>query len=216
MSGTSLRRCIHRSSSHLEVVARMRGGADVLLGLGQQIERAHQVLAREALRQRRQPLALALGQLAVAGARRIDRHHHHVADHPRQLAADQPQVVAGFHRAVGQRERARAVLVDHRLDQVEQQVAADQPEHGGHVVHGDRLAGERHHLIERALRVAHAALGRARDQRQRGVRHLDLLGVGDPPQLLGDRLGRESCGTRRPASATGSCRESCAARSSPS
>ena len=31
----------------------------------------------------------------------------------------------------------------------------------------DRLARERQHLIERALRVAHAALGGARDERQR-------------------------------------------------
>ena len=85
-------------------------------------------------RQRGQPLALALGQLAVAGARRIDRHHHHVAHHLRQLAADQLQVVPGFDRAVGQRERARTVFGDHRLDQIEQQIAAHQPEHGRDVV----------------------------------------------------------------------------------
>ena len=85
--------------------------------------------------QRRQSLTLAFGQIAFAGARRIDGHHHHVADHPGQLADDQPQVVPGFHRTIGRRERARAVLGNHRLDHLEQQVAAHETEHRGHIVH---------------------------------------------------------------------------------
>jgi hypothetical protein len=51
------------------------------------------------------------------------------------------------------------------------------------------LARERQHLVERALRVAHAALGGARDERQGVVADLDLLGVGNLAQLLDDRLG---------------------------
>ena len=88
---------------------------------------------------------------------------------------DEPEVVSRFHRAVGERERARSRPRRHRLDHVEQQVASDETEHRRHIVDTDRLAGEGHDLVERALRVAHAALGRARDQRQRRVRHLDAL-----------------------------------------
>ena len=66
----------------------------------------------------------------------------------------------GFDGAIGQRKRAGAVLGDDGVDQLEQQVAADEAEHGRHFVHRDRLARERHHLVERALRVAHAALRR--------------------------------------------------------
>ena len=36
---------------------------------------------------------------------------------------------------------------------------------------GDGRAGERDHLVERALRVAHAAFGGARDEQQRLVGH---------------------------------------------
>ncbi len=51
-----------------------------------------------------------------------------------------------------------------------------------------RVAGKRNHLVEGALRVAHAAVAGARDQHQRGVVHLDLLGVGNPAELVGDWL----------------------------
>ena len=51
----------------------------------------------------------------------------------------------------------------------------------------DLGAAERHHLIEGALRVAHAALGGAGDQRDRLVGDGHLLGVGDAAQLIDDR-----------------------------
>ena len=165
----------------------MRGQPDVLLGLGEQVERAHQVLAREPARQRGQPRALPFGQLAVAGPLRIDRDHHDVAHHPRQLAEHQLQVVPRLHGAVGERERARAVFVGHRVEQVEEQVAAHQAEHGGDVVDRHRRARERQHLVEGALRIAHAAFGGARNQPERVVGHRNLLGVGDLAQLLDDR-----------------------------
>ena len=175
---------------HLEVVPRMRGHADVLLGPGQQIEGAHDVLAREALGRLRQTLALPFGQLAVAGTRRVDRDEHHVAHHPGQFAADELQVVARFNSPVRQRESARAVLLDHRVDQIEQQVATDEPEHRRHVVDGDGRPGKRNHLVEGALCVAHAPLGGARDECQRGAGHLDPLGLRYRLELLRDRPGR--------------------------
>ena len=68
---------------------------------------------------------------------------------------------------------------------------SDETENRRHVLFGHRLAGKRNHLVQGALRVAHAAFGRPGDQRQRGIGHLDLLGVGNPPQLLRDRLRRD-------------------------
>ena len=50
------------------------------------------------------------------------------------------------------------------------------------------VPGEGDDLIERALRVAHAAVAGARQQRQRRVVDLDLLGVGDRLELVGDLL----------------------------
>ena len=99
----------------------------------------------------------------------IDGQHEQVADDARQLAADEAQVVAHLDGAAGERERRRRVLVGDRLHRVEQQIAADQAEHRRDVLERDRLAGERDHLIELALRVAHAAVGVARDQLQRVV-----------------------------------------------
>ena len=69
----------------------------------QQVERSHQILARKLLRQPGQ-LDFTFGQIALAGAGRIDDNHHHVADHLGQLADDEPQVVASFDRTVRQRE----------------------------------------------------------------------------------------------------------------
>ena len=73
----------------------------------------------------------------------------------------------GFDGTIRKRERPRAILVDHRLDDVEQQIASHQPQHRGDVFHRDRLAGKRDHLIERALCIAHAAFRRSRHQRER-------------------------------------------------
>ena len=51
---------------HLEVIARLRGAADVGLRPRQQVERAQQILAREARGQRLQPIALAFaGDLRI-------------------------------------------------------------------------------------------------------------------------------------------------------
>ena len=51
-----------------------------------------------------------------------------------------------------------------------------------------RLAGERDDLVERALRVAHAAVAGARQQHQRAIVDGDAFGGGDGLQLVGDLL----------------------------
>ena len=52
---------------------------------------------------------------------------------------------------------------------------------------GDLLSRERDHLIERALRVAHAAFGVARDQRDGVLVGVNALGLHDGAELAGDR-----------------------------
>ena len=117
------------------MIARLRGGPDVDFGPRQHVERAQQILAREAAGQFLEPFALVLaGDLGVVDPRRIDGQHEQVADHTRQLAAHGAQVVPGLDRPRGQRERGGSVLVRHRLHRVEQQVATDQTEHRRHVL----------------------------------------------------------------------------------
>ena len=97
-------------------------------------------------------------------------------------------VVAGLDRARGELEHGGAVLARHGLGDVHQQIAPHQAQHRRHVVGGDGRAGEGDDLIEGALRVAHAAVAGARQQRQRRVVELNVLGVGDLLELVGDLL----------------------------
>ena len=53
---------------HLEVVARLRGIPDVQFGLREQIERAHEIFAREARRQRHELLTLVGGEITITRA----------------------------------------------------------------------------------------------------------------------------------------------------
>ncbi len=97
------------------------------------------------------------------------------------------------------------VLLDHGVDQIEQQVAADQPEHGRHVVHGDRR-GRRTRSPGRARSARRACCLRPRARSARA-----------PRRTRRSSRHRRSCaaarrspwsgwsGTRTPASATGSC-----------
>ena len=103
-----------------------------------------------------------------------------------------------------------------RIRNIEQQVAAHQPEHRRHIVGGDLLAGERDHLVERTLRVAHAAVARSRDEHQRAFVDLDLFRRGDRAELIGDLLQTRWSSARTPAIATGSSAAPCRSRSSPS
>ena len=142
------------------------------------VEGAKQVLARESGRQRRQPLALIFGRdLGVGHPRRIDGQHQQVADDPRDLATHQAQIVAEVHGATGQLERRRRRLIGHRRHHVEDEIPAHQSEHRRDVFGRDRAAGERDDLIERALRVAHAAFGSARDEQQRLLPDVEVLGL---------------------------------------
>ena len=106
---------------HLEVIARLRRGPNVGLRFRQHVECAQQIFAREAARERRQPIALALrGDLGIVDARGIDRQHEQVANDARQFPAHGAQVVAHFDGAGGERKRRRGIFVGHGLHRVEQ------------------------------------------------------------------------------------------------
>ena len=74
---------------------------------------------------RGQALALGVGgDVGIGRALGIDGQDQQIARRPRQLAAQQPQVVAALDRALDQRERRRRILGRHRIEHVEHQVAA--------------------------------------------------------------------------------------------
>ena len=165
---------------HLELIPRLRRALDVLLRPREQIERAQQVLAREAAHQRLQPIALALaGDFWVFNTGRIDGEHQDVAHEPRELAADGAQVVAHLDRPRGDRKRRRRVLGSDGVHGVEQQVPSHQTEHGRDVVWRDCLAGKRNHLIELALAIAHTAVGISSNELQGVVADRDALLIHD-------------------------------------
>ena len=88
-----------------------------------------------------QRLALALGgQLGIRQARWIDDDQEQIADQP---ATARGRRAAGRSRVSTARpasvKRGRRVFVGNGRHDVEQQVAADQPEHRGDVVGGDLL-----------------------------------------------------------------------------
>ena len=173
-------------------MAWLRGAADIGFCFRQHVEGAQQIFTRESRGQRLDAVALPFaGNLWIGDARRIDRQDEEIAHDARQLAAHGAKVVAHFDGARGQGERRGRVLVGDRLNGIQQQIAPHQPEHRRHVVGRHGVSREGDHLIELALRVAHAAFAIARDQLQGFVGDRDPLGVDDPPQLLADRLAAD-------------------------
>ena len=177
---------------HLEVIPRLRRDPEILLGFGEQIEGPQQILAREAPGKSAKARRVAFRRvLGIVEPRRIDRHHHQVADEPRQLAAQQAQIVARLDGPAGEIEHLRRVLVGNRLDDVEQEIAADEAEHRRDIVCGDAARGERNQLIERALAVAKAAFGGACQRLDGGRLGVDAFRRGDALQLVGDGAGAD-------------------------
>ena len=76
-------------------------------------------------RQRLQPIALGFGgHLGIGHARRIDADDKDVARQPRELAHDEPEIVAGLDRLPGQLEGGGAVFTRDGIGNVEEQIAA--------------------------------------------------------------------------------------------
>ena len=120
-------------------------------------------------------VALGLGQLGDERGVARRRQHGQVADVLEQVAAEALRVVAVL---VERRQLAQArgrVTRQHRVDHGDDERAIGRPEQRARRrLVGRALAG-REHLLEQRLRVAQAALGLARDQRQRSLRQRDAL-----------------------------------------
>ncbi len=215
---TSLRRWIHRRERHLEVIARLCGAADVELRLRQQVEGAHQVLAREPLAQGEQP--------SRARFRRRSRDRWRGTGRPRAPANRGRHATTPGRPAVSRNPsprpgpQSRTPRPHPRRPPpaaCSEQIAAHQAEHRRHIVGPTSSAGERNHLIERALRVAHAAA-----RPSRAMSCSDVVGHVDASQrrrssAAGRRWpGADGPELEAPASATGRFQESCRARSWPS
>jgi hypothetical protein len=174
---------------HFQVIARLGRGPDVDLGLREDLEGAHEILARKLRGEGQQPLAFAVsGNLGIVHTRRVDPQDEQVAGQPCELPDEEPQIVSRLHSLGGQCKRGCPVLARHGFRHVEEEVAPDEAQHGNHVLDLDCRAGEGNHLVERALRVAHAAVPRTRHQHDGRIVDLEPLGVRDPAQLFGNRL----------------------------
>ena len=100
-----------------------------------------------------------------------------------QVGDEPAEVLSLLGQLLDERQRAGGVAVDDEVEQPEQRLLLDRAEHLQHRLHGDRPLAAGRELVERRLGVAVRAARRARDQRERLVGHVDLLGVRDPPEL---------------------------------
>ena len=178
---------------HLEVISRLRGDPHVGLGFREDIERAQQILARETRHERRHPIALRFGgNFRIGDARRIHGQDEEIANDTRQLAHDGAKVVAELYRLVPTARTPRlAVSSATAVTMSSTRSRPTSPSTVADIVYRDLLSGKRDDLIERALRIAHAAVGRAGHEQQRGIVHRDLLRRCD---VL--RIGRQSGGSK--------------------
>ncbi len=173
---------------HLEVEPRLRRAAQLGVGARQHVERPHEVLARESHRERLEAVPLPFpGDLGIGQPGGIDRDDEQIAHDARELAADGAQVVPRLDRLGRQLEDRRRILRGNGVDDGEDELPADEAEDGRDRLRVKCLAGEADDLVEGGEGVAQAAVGRARDEHQRGVVRDDLLGVRDPAELVGDR-----------------------------
>ncbi len=170
---------------HLQVVAGLRGVPDILLGAREHVECPEQVLAREPRCERLQSVGIGR-EFRVREARRVHADDHQVAHQAGELTDDQLEVQPRLHEPAHGVEHVGHAPIRDDLGHVHQHVSANQPEHRRDVGGGDAIAGKRDHLIEGAQRVAHAAFARTREQKQGVWIGLDLLGLRDVPQLVGD------------------------------
>ena len=95
------------------------------------------------------------------------------------------RVGAGLVQPVDEVERLAHLAAHGELEEVDDVAAVGEAEHGAQVVDLDRLAGRvRDRLVEQRQRVAHRALGDARNQRQRIGLRRNLLQAADLGEVL--------------------------------
>ena len=107
----------------------------------------------------------------------------HLPEMLEELVDERTEIVALLRERVERRQRARRVPVDDHVAQPVERLLLDRSAELEDGLHGDVTVGRGSELIEGRRRVAERAAGAACDQREGGVRRLDVLTVGDPPQV---------------------------------
>ena len=142
------------------------------LGLGELVGLRAQAVAR--LRSHRE----GVGHLAhVLDEEQVTQVLEQVVDEPRE-------VLSLVGELLDEGKEAGRVAVDDQVAEAEERLLVDRPEKLEDGLDGDLAVGRGRKLVERRDRVAEAPTCAAGDQRERGVRGLDLLSVGDQAQEL--------------------------------
>ncbi len=105
-----------------------------------------------------------------------------------ELAENEAEVIAGRYDAFDEGEDLVRLLVEDGRREAAEQVLADCPEDGLEVLVADVLAAEGHGLVEKALGVAHAAVGGLGDEGQPGGGDGDAFFLRDLHEVVDDVL----------------------------
>ena len=132
--------------------------------------------------------AQAIARLGGHGQR--VRHLAHVLDEQQvaqvlEQVVDEPgEILALVGELLDEGKQARRVAVDDQVAEAEERLLVHRPEQLEDGLDGDLAVGRGRELVERRDRVAEASARAAGDQRERGVRGLDLLPVRNQAQEL--------------------------------
>ena len=184
-----LAREVRRRSSHfhereLEGQARVAALAEVLDRDGEQVAESQHRRLRELVRLLAQSVARLLGD-----GQRL-RNLAHVLDEEQmaqvleQIRDETAEILALLRELLDECKGPGRVPVDDQVAQAEQRLLLDRAQELEHGLHGDLFLRRRRQLVERRLGIAVSPASAPRNQRESGVRRLDLLSVGDPAQLL--------------------------------
>ncbi len=170
---------------HLGGGAAIRRGLHLAHALQQHLPGARQHRHRQPIGQRRTAGALRLRQFLAVAQRRHRLEAGDRVDQLQQVLQHHAEIGAAFVRQLGDLQRLARLAGHHRLQQVEHQAAVGQAQHVGDRRLGDRTIRLGDRLIQQRQPVAHRAIGRARDQIERGRLHRHRLLHRDAGEMRG-------------------------------
>ena len=186
----------HLHDRELERQPRVAALAHVLERDAEQVDEAQDGRLRELVRLLAQELLRLLGHRERVGHMADVLDEQQVAQVLEQVGDEAAEVLALLRELLDEDERAGGVPVDDHVADPEQRVLVHRAEQLEDGLRVDRAVRRGRELVERRDRVAEGPARASRDERERRVRRLDPLAVGDAPQH-GDELGRAAvAGTR--------------------
>ena len=120
----------------------------------------------------------------VAPARLLG--NHQVAKMFKRAGEKLPEIMPPSHQLLDQGNGARGIMASHQGRDPKIHLVIHHMERIDDLSGSDAAAAERDHLIEQALRIAQGAVGAPRNKQQSVIVNRNLLGVGDPPEILRD------------------------------